>query len=157
MPRSAGGYVQNTSLIIFYLWTSSRAGIGAPRWPRTGGGAGDMVGEGLGEGGKTERRRREPQWRAHRGRERSGRWPPAVSLAGGLGLTAEVALRCFPDRGKELRRRDSLRGCLWRRHFPPADGNRGESARTTGGVRRTAAPARSSGGGARWGELGQRD
>jgi hypothetical protein len=56
-----------------------------------------------------------------------------------------------------LRRRDSLRGCLWRRHFPPADGNRGESARTTGGVRRTAAPARSSGGGARWGELGQRD
>jgi hypothetical protein len=49
-----------------------------------------------------------------------------------------------------------MRGCLWRRRFPPADGNRGESTRTTGGR-----PANSGGSfefprrrsGARWGEL----
>jgi hypothetical protein len=26
-----------------------------------------------------------------------------------------------------------MRGCLWRRRFPPVDGNRDESTRTTGG------------------------
>jgi hypothetical protein len=91
-----------------------------------------------------------------RRRQRPEFWP-AADTHGGDGrrpVLTVVALRCFPSCGKELRRRGSLRGCLWRRRLPPADGNRGESARTTGGVRRTATAARSSDDGARWGELG---
>jgi hypothetical protein len=33
--------------------------------------------------------------------EKDGRWPPAVGLADEHGLTAEVALRCSPGRGKQ--------------------------------------------------------
>jgi hypothetical protein len=57
-----------------------------------------------------------------------------------------VVLRCNAGDAKQLRGCGSTRGCSWRRRFPPADGNRGESTRITAGGYW---PASSSGGGAR--------
>jgi hypothetical protein len=57
-----------------------------------------------------------------RGRERAGRWLPAVELAGGLGPMAMVVLRCFPGRRKWLRRHGrKSRSQRWRRLAPGGD------------------------------------
>jgi hypothetical protein len=62
---------------------------------------------------------------------------PAADAHGGDGrrpvLTVAAVLRCVSGVGEKLRRRGSARRSSRWRHFPPTDGDRGESTRTTGG------------------------
>jgi hypothetical protein len=66
-----------------FLWTSSKAGTGAPRRLLTAGGAGDLGARGSGKQGKTERSRREFRWRLYLGQRRAKRWPATAFMAAG--------------------------------------------------------------------------
>jgi hypothetical protein len=111
-----------------FLWTSSRAGTGAPRRLQTAGSAGDQGGEGWGEAGENREKSKGISMEALPWTEKGGEIASGDIHGGRLGLQGAAALRRWGGDGEGLKRGNASTWISWRPRLGPTDDGGGESA-----------------------------